>query len=81
VRGRYRHHHRASKTLARLGVNAPPTCGEDGTLRGVLAFGREPNAATAGDLAHGRSVAVGAGNSVEEALKVMISTTPAICPS
>jgi CBS domain-containing protein len=73
----------ASRTLAQLGVGALPICGEDGTLRGViterdivvrvLAFGRDPNATTAGELGYGRPVTVGADNSIEEALKIMIA--------
>jgi CBS domain-containing protein len=71
----------ASKKLAKLGVGAMPICGEDDRLKGmltdrdivvkVLAEGRDPSSTTAGELAEGKPVTIGADDSVSEAIKTM----------
>ena len=71
----------ASKKLAKLGVGAMPICGQDDRLKGmltdrdivikVLAEGRDPASTTAGDLAQGKPVTIGADDSVSEAIKTM----------
>jgi CBS domain-containing protein len=71
----------AAKKLADLDVGAMPICGEDDRLKGmltdrdivvkVLAAGRDPRETTAGDLAEGKPVTIGADDSVEEALRTM----------
>jgi len=71
----------ASRKLAKLGVGAMPICGEDDRLKGmltdrdivikVLAEGRDPASTTAGELAEGKPVTIGADDSVEEALHTM----------
>jgi CBS domain-containing protein len=72
----------AAKKLAALDVGAMPICGEDDRLKGmltdrdivvkVLAAGRDPRETTAGDIAEGKPVTIGADDSVEEALSTMI---------
>jgi CBS domain-containing protein len=71
----------AAKRLAELDVGAMPICGEDNRLKGmltdrdivvkVLAEGREPGSTTAGELAQGKPVTVGADDSIDEALRTM----------
>ena len=71
----------ASKKLAKLGVGAMPICGQDDRLKGmltdrdivikVLAEGRDPASTTAGELAKGKPVTIGADDSVSEAIKTM----------
>jgi CBS domain-containing protein len=71
----------AAKRLAELDVGAVPICGEDDRLQGmltdrdivvkVLANDRDPRETTAGDLAEGKPVTIGADDSVEEALRTM----------
>ena len=71
----------AAKRLAELDVGAMPICGEDDRLKGmltdrdivvkVLAQGKDPSSTTAGDLAEGKPVTIGADDSVDEALKTM----------
>jgi len=71
----------ASKKLAKLGVGAMPICGQDDRLKGmltdrdivikVLAEGRDPASTTAGDLAQGKPVTIGADDSVSEAIRTM----------
>ena len=71
----------ASRKLAKLGVGAMPICGEDDRLKGmltdrdivikVLAEGRDPASTTAGELAEGKPVTIGADDSVSEAIKTM----------
>jgi CBS domain-containing protein len=71
----------AAKRLAELDVGAMPICGEDNRLKGmltdrdivvkVLAEGRDPGSTTAGDLAQGKPVTIGADDSVDEALRTM----------
>ena len=71
----------AAKKLAKLDVGAMPICGEDDRLKGmltdrdivvkVLAQGKDPSSTTAGDLAEGKPVTIGADDSVDEALETM----------
>jgi CBS domain-containing protein len=71
----------AAKRLAELDVGAMPICGEDNRLKGmltdrdivvrVLAEGKDPGSTTAGDLAQGKPVTIGADDSVDEALRTM----------
>ena len=58
-----------------------PICGEDDRLKGmltdrdivikVLADGKDPSSTTAGDLAQGKPVTIGADDSVSEAIRTM----------
>ncbi len=71
----------AAKKLADLNVGSLPICGEDNRLKGmltdrdivvkVLAAGGDPNSTTAGDLAQGKPVTIGADDTVEEAIRTM----------
>lgn len=71
----------AAKKLRDLGVGALPICGEDGKLAGMLtdrdivvrciAEDRDPHTTTAGDLAEGKPVTIGADDSIEETLRTM----------
>ncbi len=71
----------AARKMAQLGVGSLPICGEDDRLKGMLtdrdivvkalAAGRDPATTTAGDLAEGKPVTIGADDSVEEALRTM----------
>ena len=71
----------AAKRLSELDVGAMPICGEDDRLKGmltdrdivvkVLAQGKDPAGTTAGELAEGKPVTIGADDSVEEALQTM----------
>jgi CBS domain-containing protein len=71
----------AAKRLAELDVGSMPICGEDDRLKGmvtdrdivvkVIAKGNDPTKVTAGDLAEGKPVTIGADDSAEEALSVM----------
>ena len=71
----------AAKRLAELDVGAMPICGEDNRLKGMLtdrdiaikvvAQGKDPNTVTAGELAQGKPVTIGADDSVDEALRTM----------
>ena len=73
----------AAKRLAELDVGAMPICGEDERLKGmitdrdivvkVLAEGKDPQSTTAGDLAEGKPVTIGADDSIDEALSTMSS--------
>jgi len=64
-----------------LDVGALPICGEDNRLKGMLtdrdivvrciAEGGDPRTATAGSLAQGKPVTIGADDSAEEALQTM----------
>jgi CBS domain-containing protein len=74
----------AAKLLADLDVGAVPICGEDDRLKGmltdrdivvkVLAQGKDPNDVKAGELGvgDGKTVTIGADDSIEEALRTMI---------
>lgn len=71
----------AAKKLKSLGVGSMPICGEDNRLKGmltdrdivlkVIAEGRDPDTCTAGDLAEGKPVTIGADDSIEEAVRTM----------
>jgi CBS domain-containing protein len=73
----------AAKRLAELDVGAMPICGEDDRLKGmltdrdivvkVLAQGKDPASTRAGELGagDGKTVTIGADDSVEEALRTM----------
>ena len=71
----------AAHKMADLGVGALPICGEDNRLKGMLtdrdivirtvAADRNPADVTAGELAQGKPVTIGADDSVDEALRTM----------
>jgi CBS domain-containing protein len=71
----------AAAKLKSLNVGSMPICGEDDRLKGMLtdrdiavkvvAEGKDPETTTAGDLAQGKPVTIGADDSVDEALSVM----------
>ena len=71
----------AAAKLAQLNVGSMPICGEDNRLKGMLtdrdiavkvvAEGKDPEQTTAGDLAQGKPVTIGADDSIDEALSVM----------
>ena len=73
----------AAKKLAELNIGAMPICGEDNRLKGmltdrdvvvkVLAQGKDPASTTAGELGQGdgKTVTIGADDSIEEALRTM----------
>jgi CBS domain-containing protein len=71
----------AAKKLRDLNIGSMPICGEDGRLKGMLtdrdivvkciAEGGDPSSATAGSLAEGKPVTIGADDSIEEALETM----------
>ena len=73
----------AAKRLAELDVGAMPICGEDNRLNGmltdrdivvkVLAEGKDPSSVRAGELGvgDGKTVTIGADDSIEEALRTM----------
>jgi CBS domain-containing protein len=74
----------AAKRLAELNVGSMPICGEDDRLKGmltdrdivvkVLAQGKDPASVKAGELGvgDGKTITIGADDSVEEALQTMI---------
>jgi CBS domain-containing protein len=74
----------AAKRLAELDVGAMPICGEDDRLKGmltdrdivvkVLAQGKDPASVRAGELGvgDGKTVTIGADDSIDEALRTMI---------
>ena len=73
----------AAKKLAELDVGSLPICGEDDRLKGmltdrdivvkVLAEGKDPSSVKAGDLGvgDGKTITIGADDSVDEALATM----------
>jgi CBS domain-containing protein len=73
----------AAKQLAQLDVGALPICGEDDRLKGMLtdrdivvkalAQGKDPGSTKAGELGvgDGKTVTIGADDSIEEALHTM----------
>jgi CBS domain-containing protein len=71
----------AARKMAQLGVGALPICGEDERLKGmltdrdivvkVIAEGKDPNSCTAGELAQGKPVTIGADDSLEELVRTM----------
>ena len=75
----------AAKRLAELDVGAMPICGEDDRLKGmltdrdivvkVLAEGKDPASTRAGELGwgDGKTITIGADDSIDEALETMAS--------
>ncbi|MET9463902.1 CBS domain-containing protein [Streptomyces sp. NPDC006544] len=71
----------AAKKMTRLDVGALPICGEDDKLKGmltdrdivvkVLGAGRAPGDVTAGELAQGEAVTIGADDDAAEILRTM----------
>jgi CBS domain-containing protein len=71
----------AARKMKELDVGSLPICGEDNRLKGMLtdrdivvkclAEGGDPRTATAGELAQGKPVTIGADDSLEEAIKTM----------
>lgn len=71
----------AARKMRDLDVGALPICGEDQRLKGMLtdrdivvrciADGGDPATATAGQLAKGKPVTIGADDSIEEAMRTM----------
>ena len=71
----------AAKQLAELDVGSMPICGADDRLKGmltdrdivvkVLAQGKDPSSTTAGDVAQGTPVTIGADDPVSDALAKM----------
>lgn len=72
----------AARKMKDLDVGQLPVCGEDGRLKGVvtdrdivvkcLADGGDPRSTTAGKLAEGKPVTIGADDSIEEAIATMV---------
>jgi CBS domain-containing protein len=73
----------AARKMAELDVGALPICGEDNRLKGMLtdrdivvravAQGRNPDDLTAGELAEGKPVTIGADDDVSDVLRTMSS--------
>jgi len=71
----------AAKKMSDLDVGALPICGEDDRLKGmltdrdivvkVLAQGKDPGSTTAGELAEGKPVTIGADDSISLAISTM----------
>jgi CBS domain-containing protein len=71
----------AARKMADMDVGSLPICGEDNRLKGMLtdrdivvkalAQGRNPNEITAGELAQGKPVTIGADDDVQEILRTM----------
>ena len=71
----------AARKMKELGVGALPICGNDDRLKGmltdrdivikVLGEGREPGGTTAGGLAEGKPVTIGADDGLEELVRTM----------
>ena len=71
----------AARKMAQLDVGALPICGEDDRLKGmltdrdivvkVLAQGKDPNTCTAGELAEGKPVTIGADDDAAELVQTM----------
>ncbi|RSM72644.1 CBS domain-containing protein [Kibdelosporangium aridum] len=71
----------AAQLMADKGVGALPICGEDNRLKGmltdrdivvkVLAEGKDPRAVTAGELAQGEAVTIGADDEATEIMNTM----------
>ncbi|WP_199853282.1 MULTISPECIES: CBS domain-containing protein [unclassified Plantactinospora] len=71
----------AARRMSELGVGSMPICGSDNRLKGmltdrdivvkVLAQGRDPGSVTAGELAQGKPVTIGADDDAEEILRTM----------
>ncbi|WP_250007706.1 CBS domain-containing protein [Actinoplanes sp. M2I2] len=71
----------AARKMSDLGVGSLPICGEDNRLKGMLtdrdivvkalAQGRDPSSVTAGELAQGKPVTIGADDDTTEILRTM----------
>ncbi|WP_435831446.1 CBS domain-containing protein [Micromonospora arborensis] len=71
----------AARRMAELDIGSMPICGSDNRLKGmltdrdivvkVLAEGRDPSRVTAGELAQGKPVTIGADDDAEEILHTM----------
>ncbi len=71
----------AARKMAELNVGALPICGEDDRLQGmitdrdiavkIIAQGKDPNTCTAGELAQGEAVTIGADDGIGELMKTM----------
>ncbi|ONI86558.1 histidine kinase [Actinosynnema sp. ALI-1.44] len=71
----------AAQLMADKGVGALPICGEDNRLKGmvtdrdivvkVLAEGNDPRSITAGELAQGEAVTIGADDEANDIMKTM----------
>ena len=71
----------AARKMRDLDVGSLPICGEDNRLKGMLtdrdivirclAEGGDPRSVTAGELAQGKPVTIGADDSVEEVIRTM----------
>jgi CBS domain-containing protein len=71
----------AARTMRDLDVGALPVCGDDDRLKGMvtdrdivvkcIAAGGDPSSTTAGELAEGKPVTIGADDSIDEALSTM----------
>ena len=71
----------AARKMKDLDVGSLPICGEDNRLKGMLtdrdivvrclADGGDPKKTTAGDLAAGKPVTIGADDTIEEAIRTM----------
>jgi CBS domain-containing protein len=71
----------AAKKMAELGVGSMPICGQDNRLKGVvtdrdivvkaIAEGRDPAHVTAGDVAQGKPVTIGADDDTGAILETM----------
>jgi CBS domain-containing protein len=71
----------AAQRLRDMHIGSMPICGEDDRLKGMLtdrdivvkaiAEGRDPSTTTAGSLAEGKPVTIGADDSIEQALETM----------
>ncbi|MGW7054795.1 CBS domain-containing protein [Streptomyces sp. NPDC054887] len=71
----------AARKMKDLGVGALPICGTDNKLKGmltdrdivvkVLGAGKDPASCTAGELAQGEAVTIGADDDAEEILRTM----------
>ena len=71
----------AAKKMDQLGVGSLPICGSDQRLKGmltdrdivvkVLAQGKDPSATTAGELAQGKPVTIGADDGLAELVRTM----------
>ncbi|MCU1445122.1 CBS domain-containing protein [Cryobacterium sp.] len=72
----------AAVKMRDLNVGALPICGGDGRLKGMLtdrdivvkcvADGGDPTSVTAGSLAQGKPVTIGADDDLDEAIRVMV---------
>jgi len=71
----------AAKKMQQLDVGALPICGSDDRLKGmitdrdivikVLAQGKDPGSTTAGELAQGKPVTIGADDGIDELVRTM----------